>query len=65
MHSLKDQKLSMPTLGIAGEGNNMLEIGLQIIAKHYQWHTIPETGHFLMEESPCEVTERMITFLNG
>ncbi|GGB81640.1 alpha/beta fold hydrolase [Dyadobacter sediminis] len=58
------QKLSMPVLGIAGEGNNMLETGLQIIAGHYQWHTIPETGHFLMEERPREVAELMIRFLN-
>ncbi|MCF2490770.1 alpha/beta fold hydrolase [Dyadobacter sp. CY347] len=59
------QKLSMPVLGIAGEGNNMLEAGLQIIAEHYQWHTIPKTGHFLVEESPTEVAELMIRFLNG
>ena len=57
------QKLSMPVLGLAGEGNNMLEAGLQTISGHYQWHTIPETGHFLIEESPCEVAELMIKFL--
>lgn len=59
------QKLSMPILGIAGEENNMLETGLQTISAHYQWHTIPNTGHFLVEESPSEVAELIIRFLNG
>ena len=58
------RQLSMPTLGIAGEGNNMLRIGLQTIAEQHQWQTIPETGHFLTKESPYEVAELMISFLN-
>lgn len=56
-------KLELPVLGLASEGNQMLELTLPTIANHFQSVTIEGSGHFLMEEKPEELVTFIIDFL--
>jgi pimeloyl-ACP methyl ester carboxylesterase len=62
-------KLPMPTLGLGGGGPNgrggdVLE-SLQHVAIHAEGGAIPGCGHWIAEEKPHELAERLIAFFAG
>ncbi|GGE46169.1 pimeloyl-ACP methyl ester carboxylesterase [Pedobacter psychrotolerans] len=56
-------KLAVPVLGIASEGNHMLDEALGKIVDNHSCISIAGSGHFIMEEKPVETAEAMIKFL--
>lgn len=65
----KGFKLPMPTLGLGGGGPNgrggdVLE-SLQHVAVHAEGGAIPGCGHWIAEEKPRELADRLIPFFAG
>ena len=61
----KTQRLTMPVLAIGGEANFGDHAGeaVQAVADDVQSVVIPDTGHFLAEESPDELLAALTAFL--
>jgi pimeloyl-ACP methyl ester carboxylesterase len=57
------EKLTMPVLGIASNGNTMLDHALPMFAESFIVRQITGSGHFIMEEKPKEVIEALKDFL--
>jgi pimeloyl-ACP methyl ester carboxylesterase/quercetin dioxygenase-like cupin family protein len=63
---LSQTKLTMPVLSIGGEKANGAALAqqVQLVATNGRSVTLPDTGHWLMEESPQATMDALITFLN-
>jgi pimeloyl-ACP methyl ester carboxylesterase len=61
----KTRQLTMPVLAIGGAASFGAHVGeaLQLVADDVQTVVIPDTGHFLAEESPDELLEALTPFL--
>jgi pimeloyl-ACP methyl ester carboxylesterase len=62
---LAQTKLTMPVLTlVGGEGvmGDRLQQGIQVIAKNVQSDVIPRSGHWLAEEQPKALAQRLLTF---
>jgi pimeloyl-ACP methyl ester carboxylesterase len=59
-------KLTMPVLSIGGEKGNGERLAEQVklVASNVTAVTLPDTGHWMMEESPQETSEALVRFLN-
>jgi pimeloyl-ACP methyl ester carboxylesterase len=59
-------KLTMPVLSIGGEKANgdALAQQVQLVAEHPTTVTLPNTGHWLMEERPQETIAALVQFLS-
>jgi pimeloyl-ACP methyl ester carboxylesterase len=59
-------KLSMPVLSIGGEKANGEALGQQVklVASNTRSIVLPNTGHWIMEESPRETAEALMPFLD-
>lgn len=59
--------LTMPVLSIGGAKANGDALGRQAkrIASHAEVITLPDTGHWLMEERPQETADALVNFLAG
>jgi len=65
----KGFKLPMPTLGLGGggsngRGNDVVE-SLRLVATQADGGTIPGSGHWIAEEKPRELAERLRAFFSG
>jgi pimeloyl-ACP methyl ester carboxylesterase len=60
-------KLTMPVLSIGGDKANGDALGKQVtlVATNGSSVTLPNTGHWVMEESPKETTEALVRFLGA
>jgi len=60
-------KLTMPVLSIGGEKANGAALGqqVQLVATNAKSVTLPDTGHWLMEESPQATMDTIVRFLTG
>jgi pimeloyl-ACP methyl ester carboxylesterase len=60
-------KLTMPVLSIGGDKANGDALGRQVtlVATNGASVTLPNTGHWVMEERPQETTEALMRFLGG
>ena len=60
-------KLPMPVLSIGGEKANGAALGrqVQLVATNAKSVTLPNTGHWLMEESPQATMDTIVRFLAG
>ena len=60
-------KLTMPVLSIGGEKGNGVALGqqVQLVATNAKSVTLPNTGHWLMEESPQATMDTIVRFLAG
>jgi pimeloyl-ACP methyl ester carboxylesterase len=49
---------------VGGEGvmGDRLQQGIQVIAKNVQSDVIPRSGHWLAEEQPKALAQRLLTF---
>jgi pimeloyl-ACP methyl ester carboxylesterase len=56
-------KLTMPVLGLIGEGGAMLKQALPAIADNFTISTIDGAGHFIAEEKPEETVKALKEFL--
>jgi len=57
-------QLTMPVLGIGSiVSYNYMKMGLPFVAQHVQVIGILDSGHYLFEEKPGQVTEAVIRFL--
>jgi pimeloyl-ACP methyl ester carboxylesterase len=60
-------KLPMPTLGLGGGGSrgrgNLVVESLRRVAKSAEGGSVPDCGHFIPEEKPQELAERLRAFL--
>jgi pimeloyl-ACP methyl ester carboxylesterase len=56
-------KLTMPVLGVIGEGGAMLKQALPVIADNFTVGTIAGCGHFIAEEKPDETIKLLKEFL--
>jgi pimeloyl-ACP methyl ester carboxylesterase len=59
--------LTMPVLSIGGEKANGAALGqqVQLVATNAKSVTLPDTGHWLMEESPQATMDTIVRFLTG
>ena len=59
-------KLTMPVLSIGGEKANGAALGqqVQLVATNARSVTLPNTGHWVMEESPQATMDALVAFLN-
>ena len=59
-------KLTMPVLSIGGEKANgdALAKQVKLVASNATTMTLPNTGHWVMEERPQETSEALVHFLN-
>ena len=62
---LSQTKLTMPVLSIGGEKANGAALGAQVklVAGNASSVTLPNTGHWVMEERPQETTDALMGFL--
>ena len=60
-------KLTMPVLSIGGEKANGDALGqqLKIVASNAKAVTLPNTGHWVMEENPQGTMDALVPFLSG
>jgi pimeloyl-ACP methyl ester carboxylesterase len=60
-------KLTMPVLSIGGEKANGAALGrqVQLVATNAKSVTLPNTGHWVMEESPQATMNTLVRFLTG
>ena len=60
-------KLTMPVLSIGGEKANGAALGqqVQLVATNAKSVTLPDTGHWLMEESSQATMDTIVRFLTG
>jgi len=60
-------RLTMPVLAIGGGKANGEALGRQVklVASSATTVTLPNTGHWLMEERPAETMETLVRFLHG
>ena len=60
-------KLTMPVLSIGGDKANGAALGrqLQLVATNAKSVTLPNTGHWVMEESPQATMDTLVRFLTG
>jgi len=63
---LSQTKLTMPVLSIGGEKANGAALGqqVQLVATNARSVTLPNTGHWVMEESPQATMDALVAFLN-
>src|SRR5437667_13613 len=63
---LSQTKLSMPVLSIGGEKANGAALAqqIQLVATNARSVTLPNTGHWVMEESPQPTMDALRAFLN-
>ena len=61
---LSQTKLTMPVLSIGGEKANGEALGQQVklVATNAASVVLPNTGHWVMEESPQETTDALVRF---
>ena len=58
-----DQKLTVPVLAVyAGTKALASEQAVKTLYPNAEYHTIPETAHFLMMEKPAEFNRLLTTF---
>jgi pimeloyl-ACP methyl ester carboxylesterase len=64
---LSKTKLTMPVLSIGGDKANGEALGQQIklVASNAKAMILPNTGHWIMEESPRETMSALVSFLGG
>jgi hypothetical protein len=62
---LSRTKLTMPVLSIGGEKANGAALGqqVQLVATNARSVTLPNTGHWVMEESPQATMDALVSFL--
>ena len=62
---LSQTKLTMPVLSIGGEKANGAALGqqVQLVATNARSVTLPNTGHWVMEESPQATMDALVSFL--
>ena len=62
-----ETKLTMPVLSIGGEKANGAALGkqVQLVATNGKSVTLPDTGHWVMEESPQATMDALVSFLTG
>ena len=63
---LSQTKLTMPVLSIGGEKANGVALGqqVQLVATNARSVTLPNTGHWVMEENPQATMDALVDFLN-
>jgi pimeloyl-ACP methyl ester carboxylesterase len=63
---LSQTKLTMPVLSIGGEKANGAALGqqVQLVATNARSLTLPNIGHWVMEESPQATMDALVGFLN-
>jgi pimeloyl-ACP methyl ester carboxylesterase len=63
---LSQTKLTMPVLSIGGEKANGAALARQVelVATNARSVTLPNTGHWVMEESPQPTMDALVAFLN-
>ncbi len=63
---LSQTKLTIPVLSIGGEKANGAALAqqVQVVANNARSVTLPNTGHWVMEESPQATMDALVTFLN-
>jgi pimeloyl-ACP methyl ester carboxylesterase/uncharacterized RmlC-like cupin family protein len=63
---LSQTKLTMPVLSIGGEKANGAALArqVQLVATNARSVTLPNTGHWVMEESPQPTMDALVAFLN-
>src|SRR5262249_39481171 len=63
---LSQTKLTMPVLSIGGEKANGAALAqqVQLVATNARSVTLPNTGHWVMEESPQATMDALVTVLN-
>jgi pimeloyl-ACP methyl ester carboxylesterase len=63
---LSQTKLTMPVLSIGGEKANGAALAQQLplVATNHRSVTLPNTGHWMMEESPQATMDALVAFLN-
>src|SRR3954469_6616833 len=63
---LAQTKLTMPVLSIGGEKANGAALAqqIQLVATNARSVTLPNTGHWVMEESPQATMDALVAFLN-
>jgi pimeloyl-ACP methyl ester carboxylesterase len=63
---LSQTKLTMPVLSIGGEKANGAALAQQVelVATNVRSVTLPNTGHWVMEESPQPTMDALVAFLN-
>jgi pimeloyl-ACP methyl ester carboxylesterase len=63
---LSQTKLTMPVLSIGGEKANGAALAqqVQLVATNARSVTLPNTGHWVMEESPQATMDALVAFLN-
>ena len=63
---LSQTKLTMPVLSIGGDKANgaVLAQQVQLVATNARSVTLPNTGHWVMEESPQATMDALVAFLN-
>jgi pimeloyl-ACP methyl ester carboxylesterase len=63
----KNQPLTMPVMAIGGERSFGEHVGeaVRVVAPEVQSVVIPDTGHFLAEESPEELLAALTPFLSA
>jgi pimeloyl-ACP methyl ester carboxylesterase/uncharacterized RmlC-like cupin family protein len=64
---LSQTKLTMPVLSIGGEKANGAALAHQVelVATNVRSVTLPNTGHWVMEESPQPTMDALVAFLNS
>jgi pimeloyl-ACP methyl ester carboxylesterase/uncharacterized RmlC-like cupin family protein len=64
---LAQAKLTMPVLAMGGEKANGDALGKQakLVATNVETLVLPNTGHWVMEESPRETTDALMRFLGA
>jgi pimeloyl-ACP methyl ester carboxylesterase len=63
---LSDQKISLPVLAVfAGTRALATEESVKTLYPNSEYHTIPETAHFLMMEKPAEFNALVSAFVNA
>ncbi len=63
---LSQTKLTMPVLSLGGEKANGAALGqqVQLVASNARTVTLPNTGHWVMEENPQATMDALVGFLN-
>ena len=63
---LSQTKLTMPVLSLGGEKANGAALGqqVQLVATNVRTVTLPNTGHWVMEENPQATMDALVAFLD-